>query len=151
MAISRDLFDDTSLVNTHIMVNVNPTNIHLKYLEEYDVSNTSISDIYSLNRTIELFRPPYPISTAHKGIPLLQKKEYVDLNFPNSGVVLGKAESKSGQKVVWLADEDLRKHAYIFGQTGTGKTTMLFSSIMERINRGKKSGVFQRLNTDMYK
>lgn len=136
MAISRDLFDDTSMVNTHVMENVNPANIHLKYLEEYDISNTSISDIYSLSRTIELFRPPYPINTAHKGIPLLQKNEYVDLNFPESGVVLGKAESKSGRKIVRLTDEDLRKHAYIIGQTGTGKTTMLYSSIMERIRRG---------------
>lgn len=136
MAVSRDLFDDTSLVNTHIMVNVNPANIHLKYLEKYDISNTSISDIYSLNRTIELFRPPYPIGTAHKGIPLLQKNECVDLNFPDSGVVLGKADSKSGPTIVRLADEDLRKHAYIIGQTGTGKTTMLYSSIMQRIYSG---------------
>ena len=36
---------------------------------------------------------------------------------------------------------DLRKHVYILGQTGTGKTTMLMSMIMERLDSGAGVGL----------
>lgn len=47
------------------------------------------------------------------------------LNLPNDGIVLGESFFRGEAKLVRMKDEDRRRHIYIIGQTGTGKSSSL--------------------------
>ncbi|MFH2013769.1 MAG: type IV secretion system DNA-binding domain-containing protein [Patescibacteria group bacterium] len=59
------------------------------------------------------------------------------VNLPKQGVVLGKNDYRGEEQIVRMADEDRRRHMYIIGQTGTGKTTMMLNMIKQDIENGK--------------
>ena len=56
---------------------------------------------------------------------------------PASGTLIGRSNFRGEVKPVYITDEDRRRHVYIIGQTGTGKSTLLSNMIVEDINRGK--------------
>ncbi|MCL2159126.1 MAG: DUF87 domain-containing protein, partial [Oscillospiraceae bacterium] len=52
-------------------------------------------------------------------------------------IQIGKAMDISGvERIISVGDEDLRRHWQIIGQTGTGKSTLLASSVLEAIKKG---------------
>lgn len=94
--------------------------------------------LYSLSNIINVFKFPYPYSAAIPGIKTHnQVFGYVPDNMSEQGVELGVKQTVNGEIPVKIKVEDLRKHLYILGQTGTGKTTVLYSMIMDRIKAGK--------------
>ena len=56
---------------------------------------------------------------------------------PASGTLIGRSNFRGEVKPVYITDEDRRRHVYLIGQTGTGKSTLLSNMIVEDINRGK--------------
>jgi len=55
---------------------------------------------------------------------------------PNTGLHLGKSVYRGQTKEVFLSDEDRRRHVYIIGKTGTGKTQELTYMVMQDIKAG---------------
>lgn len=58
-------------------------------------------------------------------------------NLPQEGVVLGKSAFRGEESIVKMKEEDRRRHFYIIGQTGTGKSALLKEMIHQDINSGK--------------
>jgi hypothetical protein len=58
-------------------------------------------------------------------------------NLPKEGIRLGDALFRGETKPVYMTDEDRRRHLYIVGQTGTGKSTLIGNLVMEDIRSGK--------------
>ncbi len=58
-------------------------------------------------------------------------------NLPKEGIRLGDALFRGEMKPVYMTDEDRRRHLYIVGQTGTGKSTLIGNLVMEDIRSGK--------------
>ncbi len=58
-------------------------------------------------------------------------------NMPKAGLLLGTSVFRGIEKPVYLTDEDRRRHVYVVGQTGTGKSTLLGDLIVEDIQNGK--------------
>ncbi len=58
-------------------------------------------------------------------------------NLPTSGILLGESVFRGQAKAVYMGDDDRRRHLYILGQTGTGKSTLLGNMIIEDIKAGK--------------
>ncbi len=58
-------------------------------------------------------------------------------NMPSEGALLGETLYRGEQRKVYLPDEDMRRHLYVIGQTGTGKSTFLMNLIADSIRRGK--------------
>ncbi len=58
-------------------------------------------------------------------------------NLPRSGTLLGEAVFRGAAKPVYLTDDDRRRHLYVIGQTGTGKSTFLGNMVIEDIRAGK--------------
>lgn len=56
---------------------------------------------------------------------------------PTSGVRLGMNKYRHKQKLVSMAPEDRLRHFYVIGQTGTGKTHLLKSMIIQDIENGE--------------
>ncbi|MBI3273685.1 MAG: type IV secretory system conjugative DNA transfer family protein [Candidatus Colwellbacteria bacterium] len=59
------------------------------------------------------------------------------VNLPREGLILGYNEFRGKASDIFLLDEDRRRHLYIIGQTGTGKTTFMEGMIAQDIQNGK--------------
>jgi len=57
-------------------------------------------------------------------------------NLSKKGIILGKNVFRGEETVVRMTDDDRRRHLYIIGQTGTGKSTLLSNMIQQDIENG---------------
>jgi len=58
-------------------------------------------------------------------------------NLPKTGTLIGKSFYRGEERAVRIEDEDRRRHVYIIGQTGTGKSNLLTNMAVEDIENGK--------------
>lgn len=79
--------------------------------------------------------------TSHTETPkvkwLKSKEAAAPSNLPADGVNIGESSFRGERKKVRVTDEDRRRHVYLIGQTGTGKSTLLANMAIEDIERGK--------------
>jgi len=59
------------------------------------------------------------------------------LGLPTLGTLLGVNSSRGTKTPVYMAKEDRLRHMYVIGQTGTGKTNLLKSMIIQDIQAGE--------------
>jgi len=68
----------------------------------------------------------------------LKAKESVPpANLPQQGIILGKNIFRGEETTVRMTDNDRRRHFYVLGQTGTGKTKLMVNMIKQDIENGK--------------
>jgi len=80
--------------------------------------------------------PNVPIETPHiKGVKAREAPP--PINLPQEGVILGYNLFRGEKREVRLLEEDRRRHLYIIGQTGTGKTVFMKNLIRQDIEEGK--------------
>lgn len=58
-------------------------------------------------------------------------------NIPQSGLYLGKSVYRGQEKKIFLSQDDRRRHMYIIGKTGTGKSEFLKEMILQDIQAGR--------------
>lgn len=58
-------------------------------------------------------------------------------DLPNEGVVVGMAKYRGSEKLVRLKDDDRRRHVFMIGKTGVGKTTLFEGMIEQDMFNGK--------------
>lgn len=68
---------------------------------------------------------------------LTSKRAPAPSNLPTSGLFLGKSTFRGQIHPVFIERDDRRRHTYIIGKTGTGKTEFLKQMIMQDINAGE--------------
>ncbi len=56
---------------------------------------------------------------------------------PTDGLIIGQSVFRGVEKTIRITDEDRRRHTYIIGQTGTGKSVMLQNLAMQDLEAGK--------------
>ena len=64
------------------------------------------------------------------------KRAPAPAQIPSSGLHLGKSVYRGQSKEIYLSEEDRRRHVYIVGKTGTGKSQQLIYVIMQDIKAG---------------
>lgn len=80
--------------------------------------------------------PNVPIETPH--IKAIRAHEAAPpANLPITGLALGYNMFRGQKADIWMQDEDRRRHLYIIGQTGTGKSVFLKNLIIQDIGQGK--------------
>ena len=57
--------------------------------------------------------------------------------FPESGLWLGRSVDRGQERNIYMGETDRMKHLYIIGRTGTGKTELLKSMIIQDMRAGK--------------
>lgn len=57
-------------------------------------------------------------------------------NLPKEGILLGKNVFRGTETLVKIAQDDRRRHIYVIGKTGTGKTTWMQNLALQDINNG---------------
>jgi len=76
------------------------------------------------------------------GIHWLYSKRYAaPSNIATSGLYLGKSTFRGQSRPIFVERDDRRRHMYIIGKTGTGKTEFLKSMIIQDINNGEGCAV----------
>lgn len=134
-AISSTFFENATLVST-VPVKILAKDILRK--EEEQSGERDWKYLYSFCNILNVFKFPYPFSSTIPGIKSQnQVYGYVPDNLGETGVIVGTKNNVRGEIPIRIGLEDLNKHLYILGQTGTGKTTLLYSMIMDRIVAGK--------------
>ncbi len=68
---------------------------------------------------------------------LLSKKAAAPVTIPNSGLYLGKSVFRGVETKVHVLPDDRRRHMYIIGQTGTGKSELMKFMAIQDIKEGK--------------
>ncbi len=58
-------------------------------------------------------------------------------HLPTEGVVIGESNYRGEKKLVRLQEEDRRRHIFMIGKTGTGKTTLFETMIEQDMHNGK--------------
>jgi hypothetical protein len=81
----------------------------------------------------------FPISaTATPKVKWLKSKEAPPpSNLPQTGTLIGTSSYRGQMKPVYITEEDRRRHVYLIGQTGTGKSTQIGNMILDDIRKGK--------------
>ena len=81
----------------------------------------------------------FPISsTETPHVKWLKSKEAPPPdNLPSQGLAIGESVFRGQAKPIRITDDDRRRHVYVIGQTGTGKSTLLGNMIIEDIRAGK--------------
>lgn len=80
--------------------------------------------------------PNKSITTPHI-FWITSKRAPAPAQTPTSGLYLGKSTYRGLSKPVYMNDEDRRRHMYIIGKTGTGKSEFLKQMILQDIHEGK--------------
>jgi len=81
---------------------------------------------------------------APEGVPELgprPRSAPATLLAPRDGALLGLAASAGGDVPVRLAPNDLARHLWLCGQTGTGKSTVLLTLLRDLVARGEGVGL----------
>ena len=83
----------------------------------------------------------FHVPTLSTDVPRMQwlraKQVAPPLNLPGAGLVLGETAFRGEHKPVRLQDDDRRRHLYLVGQTGTGKSYLQLSMAVQDIQNGK--------------
>lgn len=80
---------------------------------------------------------PAPVGRETNVLPCMSRAMRLEPEYvAGSGPCLGARHVQGRHTIIRAGEEALMRHLYIMGQTGTGKTTMLKSMIMDRIHNG---------------
>ena len=58
-------------------------------------------------------------------------------NMPDQGLILGKNDYRGVETVIRMQENDRRRHLYVIGQTGVGKTVFMKNMILQDIKEGR--------------
>ncbi|MDP3729299.1 MAG: type IV secretion system DNA-binding domain-containing protein [bacterium] len=58
-------------------------------------------------------------------------------NIPKEGTLIGESIFRGERNPIYISDEDRRRHVYVVGQTGTGKSSLLVNMTISDIQQGK--------------
>jgi hypothetical protein len=101
----------------------------MTHFEDWTILNAEeLATIYHFpNKTIET---PHLHWLSAKSAP-------APAGIPTSGLYLGKSVFRGISRPVYIADADRERHMYIIGRTGTGKTELMKTMILQDLRAGK--------------
>jgi type IV secretory pathway TraG/TraD family ATPase VirD4 len=68
---------------------------------------------------------------------IASKKSHPPVNLPTEGIIIGKNTYRGIETLVRIGKEDRRRHMYVIGQTGTGKTSFMKKMIEQDLKNGE--------------
>ncbi len=116
---------------------VKPRNAN-KFLYQFSFRDFDTTQALVLNSEELASMYHLPISTtAVPNISTLKFREAAPpINLSKEGIILGKSRYRGVVKEVRMSQEDRRRHLYVIGQTGTGKSVTLKNLALQDMQRG---------------
>ncbi len=109
----------------------------LIYNYSFRIFNPKEKMILGVEELASIFHFPTPFLKTHIVKILKSKKAPPPLEIPKQGILLGHNEYHDKITEVRMTEDDRRKHFYIVGQTGTGKSVLLSNLALQDIVEGK--------------
>lgn len=107
----------------------------LRYCTSTEYNPNLLPFFYSTENAIQIFRLPIPGFMELPGIKQQSQNFYYQPNnLSEVGIQLGIKKNVDGENEIRIDKESLARHLYIMGQTGTGKSTMLKTMILDCLN-----------------
>ena len=141
---SRDL---DSIINTFTQFNIyeagNSFNAIIPRNQNRLISNfifrkfdESKKIILNTEELASLFHPPLPSLETPNIRWMLYKKSAPPANMAQEGIILGKNSYRGAENIIKIKDDDRRRHIYIAGMTGTGKSVLIANMAIQDIKNG---------------
>ncbi len=92
--------------------------------------------ILNSEEVASIFHFPIPTLETPRIKWLKAKPAPAPANLPEKGLILGKNIYRGEERVVKIKKDDRRRHCYIIGQTGTGKSVLMQNMIRQDIQSG---------------
>jgi hypothetical protein len=98
---------------------------------------SNVSSVLTSEELATIFHfPNKSIETPHI-FWLNAKRAPAAANIPTSGLFLGKSRFRGDTRDIYINEDDRRRHMYIIGKTGVGKSEFLKSMALQDIRNGK--------------
>ncbi len=124
-------------MNSLKQVKIKPRGVEkMAFKFSFRLFENSHSVLLSSEELASLYHFPLPTMLAPKVKYLRSKPAEPPPNLPQEGIVLGRNVFRGVEVPVRMTDEDRRRHLYIIGQTGTGKTVTMKSMVRQDIENG---------------
>lgn len=109
----------------------------LVYNFSYRLFSQKESMLLNSTEIATVFHFPHPFLENSRIKWLKARSAPAPLNLPQEGVILGTNVFQREEREVRILDEDRRRHLYIVGQTGTGKTSLMQNLFIQDMAGGK--------------
>ncbi len=93
--------------------------------------------ILNAEELVSLFHFPLPQTQVPKIRWLEARKAQPPVNLPQEGILLGINEYRGVEAAVRIKKDDRRRHVYIIGKSGTGKSVLMANMIIQDIKNGE--------------
>lgn len=103
--------------------------------------NSSENIILNAEEIASFWHFPVTVEAAPYAKWVRSKEAPPPLELPNEGIVLGKSVFRGEEKMVRILPSDRRRHVYMVGQTGTGKSYGMINMVIQDIQNGAGVGV----------
>ncbi len=117
---------------------VRPKNVRsLVHQFSFREFNNKQAMILNSEELASIFHFPTPFTDVPKIKELKAKEASPPSNLPEKGVLIGESVYRGEVKKVRISDDDRRRHTYVIGQTGTGKSNLLTNMVVDDIRNDK--------------
>ncbi len=109
------------------------------FVRQFSFREFSPEDAMVLNAEefVSIFHLPTPWTILPRIRMVKSREAPPPAKLPSQGMLLGESVYRGERRPVKLADEDRRRHLYLVGQTGTGKSTLITSLAAQDMANGK--------------
>ncbi|MFH1295232.1 MAG: TraM recognition domain-containing protein, partial [bacterium] len=134
------------LIDDFIYRRLTVRDLHVPFLDISLYRNCSILNTQELATIFHL--PSKEVRTPGI-IWLISRRASAPVDLPASGLYLGQSIFRGVKKKVYMLPEDRVRHTYIIGQTGTGKSQLLMSMVLQDIQNGEGVAVVDPHGSDI--
>ncbi len=103
--------------------------------------NEKHSMLLNAEEMASVYHFPLPITETPNIRWLSSRKAPAPVNMPTEGLILGHSPFRGQDVQVRIGDSDRRRHVYVIGKSGVGKSVLLSNMIIQDIQNGKGVGV----------
>ncbi len=110
-----------------------------RFIHDFIYRNFVGSKKFILNteELTSIFHFPLPETETPNIRWALAKKSAPPVNLPHDGLIMGKSEYRGREVPVRIKKDDRRRHVYIIGKSGVGKSVLLSNMVIQDIQNGE--------------
>ncbi|MEK9165577.1 MAG: type IV secretory system conjugative DNA transfer family protein [Patescibacteria group bacterium] len=97
--------------------------------------------ILNTEELASLWHLPLPQTDTPNILWLTAKRSAPPVDLPGEGVILGKSIYRGIERIVRLKRDDRRRHLYVIGRSGTGKSVLMSNMALQDIENGEGVGM----------
>ena len=113
----------------------------LIYKYSFRLFDESQKNVLGIEELTSIFHFPTPLTKTPNISGVKSKVSAPPTNIPKEGLLLGYNIYREEKKDIYIKKDDRRRHMYIIGQTGTGKSSLLSSMVLQDIKNGEGVGM----------